>query len=108
MKNKIILFAFSFTLLLAGCYERPYHEYGYAAPSGYVYDYYPDTEVYFATSRHLYYWHEGNDWRSGRAAPPRFELHSHVRLNLASPEPYRHHEDVRKQYPRRRPEQRGR
>lgn len=91
-------------LLLSGCYSHrdrgytrspePYARYSYA--------YYPEAEVYYYPARRVYYWNDGRTWRSGTRVPSNYVLHSHVTVTLSSAEPYRHHDQVRTQYPRDR------
>jgi hypothetical protein len=102
MKTKLPLLAVGSALLLIGCYvDRPR---GYvrspAVEASYSYVYYPDAEVYYEPQRHVYYWADGGAWRSGPRVPQNIVLRSSVRVNLDSPEPYRHHEEVRAQHPR--------
>jgi hypothetical protein len=106
MKNKLTLLALSSSLLLFGCYVEHRYESarGLAVSASYSYVYYPDVEVYFEPHRHVYYWSEGGAWRSGPRVPPTIVLRSHVTVNLDSPEPYRHHEEVRAQHPRHQEE----
>jgi hypothetical protein len=107
MKTKLTLLAIGSSLLLIGCYvERP-HGYarGPAVEASYTYVYYPDVEVYFEPHRHVYYWPEGGAWRSGPRVPQNIVLRSHVTVDLDSPEPYRHHDEVRAKYPRQRHEE---
>jgi hypothetical protein len=61
----------------------------------YDYDYYPDTDVYFYPRSHVYYWHDGDRWRSGGRLPPRYKLHEERRehLRLHSREPWREHRE---------------
>ena len=106
MKTKLTLLALASSLLLIGCYvDRP-HGYarGPAVEPSYTYVYYPDAEVYYQPQRHVYFWADGGAWRSGPRVPPNIVLHSHVTVALNSPEPYRHHEEVRAQHPRRQEE----
>ena len=111
MKTKLPFIAIGSALLLIGCYvDRPR---GYAGgPSveaSYSYLYYPDAEVYYYPQRHVYYWNDGGAWRSGSRVPSNFVLRSRVSVNLNSPEPYRHHDEVRTKYPRHSEDnQRGR
>ena len=109
MKKRIIVltFAVSSVLGLVGCYvERP-HEYtrGPAVGVSYSYVYYPDAEVYFEPHRRIYYWSEGDSWRSGARVPQNIELRSHVMVDLDSSEPYKHHAEVRAKYPHRKQEE---
>ena len=109
MKNKLIIltFAIGSVLALVGCYVDHPHGYvsGPAVSASYSYVYYPDAEVYFAPESHVYYWSEGGSWRSGERVPQNIVLRSHVTVNLDSPEPYRHHDEVRAKYPRQRQEE---
>lgn len=84
-----------------GSYRQPVVEVSY----GYVY--YPEAEVYYHPQRHLYYWADGGSWRSGSRAPQRYVLRSGVNIQLDSSEPYRHHDQVRSQYPRHQGDARG-
>ena len=104
MKNKLIILAFASIglLVLVGCYvEQPR---GYvvrpAVYPTYSYVYYPDVEVYYEPHHHIYYWAEGGAWRSGARVPRNMVLRSSVRVDLNSPEPYKHHDEVRARYPR--------
>ena len=102
MKTKLTLFAIGSALLLIGCYvDRP-HGYvrGPAVEASYSYMYYPDAEVYFEPQRHVYFWNDGGAWRSGPRVPGNVVLHSSVKVNLKSSEPYQHHAEVRAQHPR--------
>ena len=113
MKTKLTLLAIGSSLLLIGCYEGHQHgstygSSGYGGSSGYAtysYVYYPDAEVYYQPQRHVYYWSEGGAWRSGARVPQNIVLRSSVRVDLDSPEPYRHHDEVRAKYPRQRQEE---
>lgn len=115
MKDKIIIIAFaiSSSLVLIGCYEGRHPgsasgSAGYAGSSGhevYSYEYYPDVEVYFEPQRHVYYWSEGGAWRSGARVPQNVVLRSSVRVDLDSPEPSKHHDEVKAKYPRQKQEE---
>lgn len=116
MKDKLIILtiAIGSSLVVSGCYydgrqhESAYGSSGYARSSGYAtysYVYYPDEEVYYEPHRHVYYWSDGGAWRSGARVPRNFVLRSSVRVDLDSPEPYRHHNEVRTKYPRQRREE---
>jgi hypothetical protein len=101
MKNKLTLLALSSSLLLFGCYTQHRHTYarGPDVYARYSYVYYPDVEVYFEPHRNVYYWSEAGTWRSGPRVPQNIVLRSSVRVDLDSPEPYRHHEEVRAKHP---------
>ena len=87
---------------LTACEHEHHHArvvYSEPAPVGGVYyEYYPDVEVYFEPGRHVYWWHDHDAWRSGPAVPRGFALRSHVRIT--TPEPWRHHEEIIRRYPR--------
>ena len=109
MKTKLALLAIGSSLFLLGCYvERP-HGYvrGPDVSASYSYEYYPDVEVYFEPQRQVYYWSEGGAWRSGPRAPHNLVLRSPVRVALDSPEPYKHHDEVRTKYPRQQHEEKS-
>jgi hypothetical protein len=103
----VLIFAVSSVLGLVGCYVEHPHEYtrGPAVYTSYSYEYYPDAEVYFEPHRQVYYWSEGGSWRSGAHVPRNIELHSHVAVNLDSPEPYKRHDEVKAKYPRQKQEE---
>ena len=96
---------------LTGCYvyeEHPCRVYVPPGPVVYGYYYYPGVEVYFDPHRHLYWWHEGEVWRSGPRAPARLALRAPVHVELGSAEPFRHHAEVRARYPYEHREERER
>jgi len=105
MKRVLKLSAWSLLLAglmaLGGCVE----ESPYPPPPGpvayYDYWYYPDVEVYYLPGRHMYYWRDGGQWRSGPRAPAGVTLDAHVGVRLDTPEPYSHHEEIRARYPAR-------
>jgi hypothetical protein len=109
MKDKLIILTFAIggLLGLVGCYVEHPHAYARspAVYATYSYVYYPDAEVYYEPQRHVYYWSEGSAWRSGARVPQNIVLRSSVRVDLDSPEPYRHHDEVRAKYPRQRQEE---
>ena len=107
MRTKIALLAMiSCTLpLLVAMSERPRGDMrGPAVAVSYGYDYYPDAEVYYYPQRRVYYWNDGGAWRSGPRVPSTYVLRSSVRVDLPSPEPYRHHDEVRAKHPRHQEE----
>ena len=101
------------TLLLAGCYGTmqtstyPYPQPAYvgsqpvyAAPYGADdYIYYPDAEVYYSTSRHEYIYPQSGRWVRQYQAPRVSVWGPSVHLTFRDG-PERHHEEVRRQYPR--------
>lgn len=103
MINRLIIFTFAISsLLLIGCNEQqaPGTAPGPAVNASYSYEYYPDAEVYFQPQGQVYYWSEGGTWRSGASVPQNIVLGSHVTVNLDSPEPSKHHDEVKAKYPR--------
>jgi hypothetical protein len=69
----------------------------------YRYVYYPESRVYYRSDSRTYFWRDGADWRSARTLPPRIGLRveGRVTVELDSPEPAKHHEEVEKQHPGR-------
>ena len=111
MKTKLAVVAIisSALPLLIAMSERPHGDMRRPAVAvSYSYQYYPDVEVYYAPERHVYYWADGGAWRSGPRVPPNFVLRSSVRVHLDSPEPYRHHDEIRAKHPRHQEEQQQR
>jgi hypothetical protein len=106
MKDKLIIFTFAIcsSLMLIGCYEGSQHRSapGPAVNASYSYEYYPDAEVYFEPQSHVYYWSEGGAWRSGARVPQNIVLRSSVKVDLDSPEPSKHHDEVKAKYPRQK------
>ena len=109
------LLTFCCLAALTGCYE--YHEehrpaYGYGSPPpppppvAYEYYYYPDEEVYYLPSRRIYYWRDGDEWRHDIHRPPRIVLHERVKVRIRSEEPFKEHDEIRRQYPGHRREER--
>jgi len=103
MRRKYLagLLALAMTGFLLSCaYEEPYGYYPPPAYGYYAYDYYPDIEVYYYPRSHVFWWRDHDRWVSGRHAPSNFELREHVRVDLDSRQPWRHHEEIRQRYPR--------
>jgi len=66
----------------------------------YHYDYYPATEVYFDTIRHLYFYQDKGRWMMSVALPVAFQTEgTSVRLKLKTSQPYTLHREHRKLYP---------
>jgi hypothetical protein len=95
--------ALAMMLFLMSCaYEEPYG-YDYYPPPAYgyyAYDYYPDIEVYYYPRTHIFWWRDHDRWVSGRHVPSNIELGEHVRVDLDSRQPWRHHDEVVRRYPR--------
>src|SRR5215470_10537920 len=100
------------TISLAGCVVPgdPYYGYGYGRGGyGDTYYYYPNAEIYYYPGVDLYYWYEGGDWHYGRRAPERYVLRDRDRVTLHwNGEPHRDHDRVRREYPPRGDQDRGR
>jgi hypothetical protein len=55
------------------------------------YTYYPRGEIYYAPESHLWFWLDGNDWRSGVRLPLEFQAYVRtggVDIELGSDQPY--------------------
>ena len=97
-------------LTAAGCYNGPRESRGYGRPPTRAqviiqddYVYYPDYEIYYNNTRHLYVYYEGNGWVT-RREPPRTwarELPSapSVRLEFHDA-PQHHHAEIVRTYPK--------
>jgi|GEM_PF-2235277 len=113
-ETKICLVGLTLLLLLVGgCRVRPplpprpyvvvpgEPYYGEHYGSGYRYRYYPGAQVYFDTSRNIYFYFSGSVWLSA----PRLPRHIHVdrdnfvTMELDEPKPYLRHRDTLKRYP---------
>src|SRR5205085_2837715 len=66
----------------------------------YHYIYYPQAEVYFEPGRRVYWWKKHGEWRSGTAPPKGIRLRGEVTLDVAEPDPWRHHEIIVQKYPK--------
>ncbi|MDF1577056.1 MAG: hypothetical protein RQ753_04190 [Desulfurivibrionaceae bacterium] len=114
--KKIILLGAVFCLLLpaAGCRGRaplPPHPYflgpgepPYGRPhvrAGYRYRYYPGSEVYYDTSRNLYFYISGGVWLSAPVLPGSvwIDRDNFVTMEVNDPRPYFYHRDTLKRYP---------
>lgn len=66
-----------------------------------LFEYFPGPEVYVDPVRHLNFYMEAGVWVSAPVLPPRIVIQglAPVRVELDTPEPYRHHEETRKRYP---------
>jgi hypothetical protein len=74
-----------------------------AAPAGYDYYYYPDSEVYFYPSASIYFWHDHDHdrWVQGRELPRQYRVddRNRVSLHLHTDRPYTVHDQVRAEHP---------
>jgi hypothetical protein len=72
---------------------------GYRAK--YSYHYYPDAAVYFDTSRDLYFYLEGDQWKAGVSLPGsvRVQLGSYVTIEMDTDRPYTHFKEHQAKYP---------
>jgi hypothetical protein len=73
--------------------ERARHQHHYV--------YYPDSEVYYAPARHMWFWLSGNGWQAGAELP--LALRAYVRvggvnIELGTRHPYRRHTYVVRRY----------
>jgi hypothetical protein len=64
----------------------------------YIYDYYPDSEVYYSPSRHTYYYYEQDRWTQA-PAPPRSVTGARVSMQIQDEQPYQRHAEHRRLYP---------
>ena len=76
---------------------------GWRAKHHYVY--YPDSEVYYAPDSRVWFWLDGDDWRSGPVLP--MELQGYVRvggvsIELGDAQPWVEHDYVIEHYGGRR------
>jgi hypothetical protein len=86
----------------AGCEIRSgFVEPGVAVGTGYDYDYYPDSQVYFSPRERIYYWRDHDDWRHGNELPAQYDLHREHRvpLHLNTNRPYTMHDQTRTRFP---------
>ncbi len=76
-------------------YGRPHYR------SGYRYRYYPGTQVYYDTSRNLYFYSSGGVWLSAPVLPGSIRIvpDHFVTIELDSPKPYEHHRKVLNRHP---------
>ena len=61
------------------------------------YVYYRDHDIYFATETTVYYWREGNDWRSASELPETYRTYitrGGVNIELDTQKPYERNESV--------------
>jgi len=72
---------------------------GYRAK--YSYYYYPGNEVYFDSSRGLYFYLSGKDWRVSASLPLGLQsnLGAHVIIDMNSDKPYTEHAAHKSKYP---------
>jgi hypothetical protein len=114
-EKKIILLGAALFLLPAvgGCRVRPPlppHPYvlapgppphGRYPRAGYRYRYYPRTQVYYDTSRSIYFYSSDGVWLSAPVLPGaiRIERDNFVTMELDSPKPYVRHRETLKRYP---------
>lgn len=71
---------------------------GYRAKHSYRY--YPAKEVYYDTQRRIYFYIEGEIWKSGTSLPYHIEvsLGKYQTVELYSDTPYEHHEKYKSKY----------
>ncbi len=80
-----------------GTYYAPPH----TRAARHHYRYFPGNEVYFDTSRNLYFYLSDNVWLSGPLLPSyiQIDLNNFVTMELAGPKPFVYHQDTIKRYP---------
>jgi hypothetical protein len=90
-------------LLLAGCVDEPYYTSGY--PQSYDYYYYPGDDVYYHPYSGWYYYQDHGRWLRAHQLPPSRHLDWHQRrlLIIREPEPWRRHEEHRRDYAPQKP-----
>ena len=73
---------------------------GYRAKQ-HMYRYYPSSEVYFDTTRNVYFYPQNGAWQVSTTLPGSINLGagSYVDLEMATDKPYTYHNDVRSHYP---------
>ncbi len=111
----LVIVAFFSISLLAGCrgprfpvpppiiiddgyHQRPRHRIKH-----YRYRYFPGSQVYYDSSRRIYFYFSNNTWLSVPVLPPHIHLdmHNYVTVDLEGPKPHIHHKNVIKRYPPR-------
>ena len=70
----------------------------------YMYDYYPESEVYYSPYRHAYYYYEQDRWATSPSMPPERMSGASVSLEIRDEQPYKMHSEHRKRYPGHRKE----
>ncbi len=65
------------------------------------YRYYPSSSVYYERARGTYFYYRDGRWQVSVSLPRaiRVDVGDYVTLEMDSPRPYQHHEEVRKRYP---------
>lgn len=73
----------------------------YQSRARYQYHYFPEAQVYFDTSRNLYFYLSDDLWLSAPLLPSRIhlDLNNPVTLELDGPKPFVHHRDTSRRYP---------
>jgi len=64
------------------------------------YDYYPDQQVFYDSVDRIYYFLDGQIWKSGyRGVPDWITLGRKVSVNIVAPKPYYKFAEIKAQYP---------
>ena len=71
------------------------------ATTTYRYYYYPDQQVYFDPVERVYWWREGDTWKSAHEVPSTVQLRERVVIEVPEAEPWHHHEIIVKEHPPR-------
>jgi hypothetical protein len=74
-------------------------------PVVYHYMYYPDQEAYYVPETHVYWWSNNGTWVSGDHLPDGIVLGTSVKLDVDARDPWRHHDEIVKHYPRHKQEE---
>lgn len=66
-----------------------------------TYHYYHDEQVYYDTSRGLYFYFEGSNWQVSASLPSHYNVHlgGYVTIEMDSSQPHMHHKEHKKKYP---------
>lgn len=95
------IFLSALTALATGCVTGAgvsYRSPGVASEV-YLYDYYPESEVYYSPYRHTYYYYEQDRWATAPSLPPQRVIGAPVSIEIRDEEPYKMHAEHRKRYP---------
>jgi hypothetical protein len=79
----------------------PAHAPAHGYRKKHTYRYYPDSEVYFDTSRDVYFYLSGDQWRVSASLPNsiRIGLGDHVVIETDTSQPYEYHKEHKHKYP---------
>ena len=99
LKPWILLSAMA--VLSAGCVTGAGVTYRGPGVAGdlYMYDYYPDSEVYYSRHSHTYYYYDNNQWTAAPSVPPERRNGASVSMEIKDEQPYKMHSEHRRLYP---------